>query len=188
MKTYKSSKVKPVEYGHWMLPTTDFKKVRTAFIDGDIWRNAQDVCRGLELSPAADESISHHLECLDEDEMRIFAQGHQVDHALSEEFAFGELAVSESGNFKLVLRSDNDLAKILLHFVARKMLPQVQQTGLYLNDTGERPAASEADEDIAEALINLTHAFSRKLNHDRRRESSFAKVPRSSGAPSQGIE
>jgi prophage antirepressor-like protein len=96
-------------------------------IDGSPWFVAADVCRALGLKPHTSGGWGHHLGRLGEDEVTpiselgVNAKGHGMNHAK---------AITESGLYKLVLRSDKDRAKEFQDWVTRDVLPAIRKDGL----------------------------------------------------------
>ncbi|MGA1859139.1 BRO family protein [Azospirillum sp. 11R-A] len=110
--------------------------IRTVEIDGAPWFMAVDACRALGLSTYAGTTV--HLKTLTADER----QGHSlpslnrllgggVDRAF-----FGgaglQTLISESGLYKLVMRSDKPEARKFQDWVTRDVLPAIRKDGGYI--------------------------------------------------------
>lgn len=113
----------------------DKRPHRHVIIDNEPWFVAADVCRALGLT--LHKGTFMHLKKLHEDEKRIVKKGSftlpvsdlgalwcgsENQHSL----------VSESGLYKLILRSDKQTAKAFQDWVTREVLPAIRKTGGYL--------------------------------------------------------
>lgn len=132
----------------------DVVNIRTATIDGEPWFVAADVCRALGLSTT--NGVSNHLLKLTAEERQTRRAGEFAHEAASG--SKGGLrpntkltAISESGVYKLTMRSDKDEAVAFQHWIATEVLPSIRKTGKYaLADHGRE--AMPLPMDIAEAL------------------------------------
>lgn len=92
-------------------------KIRVVEINGELWFVARDVCTALGLNIIG--GVHQHLEKLASDERarsRVLGmRGSQAN------------LVSESGLYKLVLRSDKAKAKAFQHWVTRDVLPAIRK-------------------------------------------------------------
>ena len=94
-------------------------QVRVVTIKGEPWFVAADVCRALGL-----ENTTKALKALDTDQQRLTrVQGMRGSSAN---------LISESGLYKLVLRSDKAEARQFQDWVTREVLPAIRKDGGYV--------------------------------------------------------
>lgn len=118
--------------------------IRVVTIDGDPWFVAVDVCRVLGLGLAGG-SASRHLSALGDDEVRNVSRSNV---SLSD-VSFpnrGANCISESGLYRLVMRSDKPDAKPFQDWVAKVVLPAIRKDGAYIAGE-EKVATGEMSED-----------------------------------------
>jgi len=101
----------------------DFKdhKVRTVMIDGEPWFVTKDVFDTLEYPNG---SRTYQLKQLGPDETTVLEIKSRQNKLLS-----------ESGLFKLVMRSDKPEAKAFQDWVTREVLPSIRKNGFYISDS-----------------------------------------------------
>lgn len=90
--------------------------------DGEPWFVAKDVCEILEIS-----QYRHAIEKLDDDE-RCAVKVHTLQ---------GEqtmTAISESGLYTLIMRSNKPEAKKFVRWVTHEVLPSIRKTGMYASN------------------------------------------------------
>lgn len=124
-------------------------------IDGEPWFVAIDVCRSLSLSTVG--GAARHMSKLEPTERQVISAAPFV---LDPPQSGGrgvltprhKLAmVSESGLYKLIMRSDKPEALAFQHWIASEVLPSIRKTGTYaLADHGRE--AMPLPVDLAEAL------------------------------------
>lgn len=123
------------------------KDIRVGDIDGKPWFVAKDVCVVLGLTDAR-----NHLRKLGAGEKKMFPRSNVN---LARAFSFpnrGANCVSESGLYKLIMRSDKPEAKCFQDWVTGTVLPAIHKNGVYV--AGEEKAGSgeiSEDELIAKA-------------------------------------
>nr|WP_201159360.1 BRO family protein [Rhodoplanes elegans] len=110
-------------------------KVRVVTLDGAPWFLATDVCAALGLG--LEKGTNTHTRKLDADERRGVTPS-QVRGLRG----LGATAVSESGLYKLILRSDAPTAAPFKDWVTREVLPAIRKTGGYVL-AGADPATVE---------------------------------------------
>lgn len=108
--------------------------IRVVDIDGDPWFLAQDVCRAIGV--AVDKRSGNvvfapsRFTTLDSDEVRL--------HPMQVNLADGRVQMrqmyhlSESGLYKLILRSDKPEAKDFQNWVTKVVLPAIRKDGGYI--------------------------------------------------------
>ncbi len=101
-----------------------------SMIDGEPWFVAKDVVLCLGLDP---EQINNHTRNMGDDERRrVVRKDHTPSMAHVFTFRVASLTfISESGLYKLVMRSDKPEAKAFQDWVTREVLPSIRKTGSY---------------------------------------------------------
>jgi prophage antirepressor-like protein len=112
-------------------------QLRSTTFDGGPWIVAKDVCLILGIhirKESGKPNVTTACRKLDADERGVF----RVD-------PFGTKPpltfVSESGLYKLIMRSDKPNAKAFQNWVTKEVLPAVRKTGGYLLNEAGRPVA-----------------------------------------------
>lgn len=129
------------------LSTFNFKTNAIRIIDrgGQPWFVAADVCRVLDLG--WDKSNN------------VYAPSRLVRHLAGDEKASSRIAnkgqphliISESGLYKLIMRSDKPEAVAFQEWVTREVLPAIRKTGGYMLAGADREAIHEGqDKDMPE--------------------------------------
>lgn len=104
--------------------------IRVVTIQGEPWLVATDVCRVLGLT-----NVSNAVRPLRADEVTL--------HPIKGQRGLPMNVVSESGLYKLVLRSDKPEAKKFQDCVTRDVLPAIRKDGVYVN--GAEKVATNKD-------------------------------------------
>lgn len=121
--------------------------LRVVEIDGEPWFVAVDILRALGLDA---KKSSNHLDKLEDDQKMLVRRNYTnpLSVALLGKFASRISLVSESGLYKLTMRSDKKEAKQFQEWVTREVLPSIRKTGTYTmpgaKKTIEVPKAAEA--------------------------------------------
>ena len=116
---------------HTFAPTEGVThNIRTATLDGEPWFVAADVCRAIGLQLKAD-GVQRYLGRLDKGERRLVRRG---DPDTGNLFAGTPQVqaltlISESGLYKLIMRSDKDNARPFQDWVTKEVLPSIRKTG-----------------------------------------------------------
>lgn len=131
----------------------DIVIIRSTQIDGEPWFVAPDVCRALALpvgGPAG--GASRYLSRLDAAERQVVRRGEANGSPLFGNTNAPSLTlISESGLYKLIMRSDKAEALVFQNWVTQEVLPSIRKTGKYaLADHGRE--AMPLPMDIAEAI------------------------------------
>jgi prophage antirepressor-like protein len=125
--------------------------IRTTLIDGEPWFAAADVCRalGLAYSPRSGTSkFIAHLLGTERRVVRLIATDQTGGKSRGNP---NVSVVSESGLYKLIMRSDKPEARAFQDWVTSEVLPSIRKTGSYaLADHGRE--AMPLPMDIAEAI------------------------------------
>ncbi len=112
-------------------------ELRHVEIEGASWFNSADACRCLGLGLTKGTYL--HLRKLRDDERRITPNGNRGKGAQATTY------ITESGLYKLIMRSDKANAKPFQDWVTREVLPAIRKTGGYLLNENAREVA-HADE------------------------------------------
>ncbi|QYM73318.1 BRO family protein [Pseudochrobactrum sp. Wa41.01b-1] len=114
-------------------------EIRVVTIDDQPWFVATDTCRALEMP--LEKGSGKYLSRLMSDEKRPVPHGIIGGKGMKQATLF-----SESGLYKLILRSTKPEAQDFQNWVTRVVLPVIRKDGAYI--TGEEKVAScEMDED-----------------------------------------
>jgi prophage antirepressor-like protein len=105
--------------------------VRVVEIDGQPWFIAADVCRVLGLDIER-RGVSNHISRLPVDELRIISNADTPDLFAGKRGYPRMNAVSESGLYRLIMRSDKPEARQFQDWVIREVLPAIRKDGMYV--------------------------------------------------------
>ena len=141
-----------------------FGKIRTLINNDDPWFILADICKVLEISNS--RMVSRRL---DEDELmsvRLTSGGQRREMT----------AVSESGLYDVILRSDKPQAKPFRKWVTTEILPTIRRTGGYVGDEdmfveSYLPFADDA----VKNLFRLNLMTIRQLNEKIRRDEPLVQ-------------
>ena len=126
----------------------DFKghQIRVVMIDGEPWFVARDVGTALHLlnTTAA---------------LRNITQSEVRDHRLTPQGRANKI-ISESGLYKLILRSDKPQAKSFQDWVTKEVLPAIRKDGAYIAGE-EKVATGEMSED--EFVLRALEIMQKKI-------------------------
>ena len=100
----------------------EFGKIRTVIMDGEPWFVLADICKILEISNS--RMVAGRLESDELMSVRLTSGGQHREMT----------AVSESGLYAVVLRSDKPQAKPFRKWVTSEILPTIRKTGGYVAD------------------------------------------------------
>lgn len=125
-----------------MLTTYDFNQntIRVVEIDGEPWFVAADVCKTLGYYVKADGSVNTT------NALRPLDDGEKTTAVISGMRGMPPRIISESGLYKIVMRSDSPLAKPFQDWVTRVVLPAIRKDGAYVQGE-EKLASGEMSED-----------------------------------------
>jgi prophage antirepressor-like protein len=156
--------------------------IRVVTLEGNPWFVAVDVVRCLGLE---DHNISNHLSKVDSSEKRVLkrkapAQADDSNNALITAIGGSKLTgitiISESGLYKLIMRSDKPQAKAFQDWVTKEVLPSIRKTGSYV--TGQ-PSLQENPQmdplDLMMAQAELLPKLIAEMREQRRLNAEQAK-------------
>lgn len=112
--------------------TTTYR-IRVVPLEGSPWFLALDTARALDLKTNSG-GVEHHLRKLGADEKRLVTP-QQVRGIRNKAYA-----ISESGLYKLIMRSDKPQAHAFQEWVTREVLPTIPQRRRRLQDGRLRPS------------------------------------------------
>lgn len=102
-------------------------------IDGEPWFVAKDVCRALSVAIRGDGSVNTNaaLSKLETDEKANlpYREAKQIGLQLDASRAYGVSIVSESGLYRLIMRSDKPEARAFQDWGTRDVLPAIRKDG-----------------------------------------------------------
>ena len=98
----------------------EFGRVRTVIIKGEPWFVLADVCKALEISNS--RMVASRLDSDELMSVKLTSGGQRREMT----------AVSESGLYDVILRSDKPQAKPFRKWVTTKILPTIRRTGGYV--------------------------------------------------------
>ena len=167
--------------------------VRVVVIDGAPWWVASDVCQSLGMNTR--NGTGHFLSNLSEDERAIITLAQTEGNRRGNP---KRAIVSESGLYKLVMRSDKPEARAFQDWVTRVVLPAIRKDGAYIMGeekvatgevTAEELAARVVDalgaKGIMGDVVKRLEAIGRRLALEDQKPQFFARELRAAGyAPS----
>lgn len=142
--------------------------VRIITLDGEPWFVAADVCRCLGYAMRANGTInvSNIRDALREDEVITSLTGNKGRPSL---------CVSESGLYKLIMRSDKPEARAFQDWVTREVLPAIRKDGAYIAGQ-EKVRSGEMDEDAF--VLKAMEILNRKVQRlQEERDKLAARHP-----------
>ncbi|WP_322978533.1 Bro-N domain-containing protein [Pseudomonas sp. C11] len=116
--------------------------IRIVELDGKPWFVAVDVCHALGFNLSA--GAAPHMKKMAHDERRVLKAGDLPKSVLGS--APSIAVISESGLYKLIMRSDKPEARRFQDWVTRDVLPAIRKDGAYIMGE-EKVATGEMDED-----------------------------------------
>lgn len=118
-------------------------KLRTVSHNGQPWFIAADACRCLGLMQHPKHGYSQHFRKLADDEIIPTSA---VGKTLEGPGMHNARLISESGLYKLIMRSDKPAARKFQDWVTRDVLPAIRKDGMYVKGE-EKVATGEMSED-----------------------------------------
>ncbi|EJO95942.1 BRO domain-containing protein [Ectopseudomonas mendocina DLHK] len=131
-------------------------EIRVVEIEGNPWFVAMDVCKALDYNVKSDGTVNttNALSGLRENEV--------ITARISDNRGKAPKLISESGLYKLIMRSEKTEARRFQDWVTRDVLPAIRKDGAYIVGE-EKVATGEMDE---EAFILKAYEML-KRNHSR---------------------
>ena len=129
-------------------PTLQFKghQLRHTMIEGEPWFAAIDACNCLGMNTAGGSYL--WLRGIDDEEKKLLKRAEHPNMMLGTK-APALTAVSESGLYKLIMRSDKPEAKAFQDWVTKEVLPSIRKTGGYLlNEVARSTAHADTKEQM----------------------------------------
>jgi prophage antirepressor-like protein len=130
----------PVSLGAFPRPVN---AIRAVEIDGNPWFVAADVCKALGLAHHAKNGFARHLAKISPDQITTLSN---VGVSATWRGSYSAKLVSESGLYKLIMRSDKPIAAKFQNWVTRDVLPAIRKDGAYVKGE-EKVARGELSED-----------------------------------------
>ena len=136
-------------------------EIRVVNIDGTPWFVAMDVCKALDyhVKPNGQVNVTNAVRPLNMNEV--------ITARISNERGASPKLVSESGLYKMVMRSDKAEARRFQDWVTREVLPAIRKDGAYIMGE-EKVPTGELDEDafIAKAM-DIMHRKIERLKEEK---------------------
>lgn len=141
--------------------------VRVIEQNGQPWFVAMDVCRaiGYAVKPNGDVNVYNALYPLNADEV--------ITYRISGNRGTAAKLISESGLYKLALRSDKPEARAFQDWVTRIVLPAIRKDGAYVLGE-EKVATGELSED--ELVMRAMNIMSRKVDRLTQERDQLASM------------
>jgi len=136
---------------------TETFPIRIAELDGQPWFIAVDVCHALGFNLSA--GAAPHMKKVANDERRVLKASDLPKSVLGS--APSITVVSESGLYKLIMRSDKPEARRFQDWVTRDVLPAIRKDGAYIMGE-EKVATGEMDEDAF--VLKAIEILQRKID------------------------
>jgi Prophage antirepressor len=148
--------------------------VRVIEQNGQPWFVAGDVCRaiGYAVKPNGNVNVYHALNPLNDDEI--------MTRRMSGNRGTAAKLISESGLYKLIMRSDKPEAKAFQDWVTRVILPAIRKDGAYVLGE-EKVATGELSED--ELVMRAMNIMSRKVDRLTQERDQLARRKRTGQFP-----
>lgn len=142
---------------HTFSTLTETFPIRIAELDGQPWFVAVDVCHALGFNLSA--GAAPHMKKVAHDERRVLKASDLPKSVLGS--APSITVVSESGLYKLIMRSDKPEARRFQDWVTRDVLPAIRKDGAYIMGE-EKVATGEMDEDAF--VLKAIEILQRKID------------------------
>ena len=126
--------------------------------DGNPWFCVKDICEVLQIRNA--RKVLDHIDSSERDGVYLsdVTGRHQKMNV-----------ISESGLYKLIMRSDKPEARKFQDWVTREVLPSIRKTGFYsVNGANVLPPMSGEDAAATQAAVQLLVLRARQMNASRR--------------------
>lgn len=114
--------------------------IRIVDIKGEPWFVAADVCKAVGYCTKKDGSVNTTIA------LQPLSQGEVSTYQISEKQGRPSKVISESGLYKLIMRSDKPQARAFQDWVTRDVLPAIRKDGGYIMGE-EKLASGELSED-----------------------------------------
>lgn len=161
---------------------TPAKAVRVVTIEGDPWFVAADVCKALNIHLDASGYVNttNALRKLGPKEVTI--------HQMKGQRGLSVKLVSESGLYKLIMRSDKPEAKQFQNWVTQQVLPSIRKTGAYV--VGQAPIETRKDDPFAfvEGQMAALNAIFEGMKAEREARRKLETTVTDSKATSQATK
>jgi prophage antirepressor-like protein len=146
-------------------------KIRTVTVDGALWFVAADVCRALGTSAY---NVSAHLGKLDAPEKQVITNPELSLKRTKGQIAAKLSVISESGLYKLIMRSDKPIAKTFQNWVTQVVLPAIRKDGMYVMGEEKVATGEMNEEELILKAYGLLQAKVERLKAEK--EAAEAKA------------
>lgn len=128
--------------------------------DGEPWFLLKDVAKALGLREHVCGGYAHSLKGIPAGDKQVITKTHHPEWWVLFDLGARQTLISESGLYKLVMRSDKPEARAFQDWVTRVVLPAIRKDGAYVMGE-EKVATGELSED--ELVMRAMSIMSRKV-------------------------
>lgn len=138
----------------------EFGKVRTVIKDGEPWFVLADICKVLEISNS--RMVAGRLDAEELMSVKLTSGGQRREMT----------AVSESGLYAVILRSDKPQAKPFRKWVTTEILPTIRKTGGYVANEdmfieNYLPFLEEPYQNLFRLQMTAINKLNERIRHDQ---------------------
>ena len=138
----------------------EFGKVRTVVKDGEPWFVLADICKVLEISNS--RMVAGRLDAEELMSVKLTSGGQRREMT----------AVSESGLYVVILRSDKPQAKPFRKWVTTEILPKIRRTGGYVANEdmfieNYLPFLDEPYQNLFRLQMTAINKLNERIRHDQ---------------------
>jgi len=162
--------------------TFDFKSnsIRTIELEGEPWFVARDICKALDINVDRNTgkiSTTYALRNLRSDEVSVYPiHTYEQGPVQSRHRTLKMKMVSESGMYKIIMRSDKPEAKVFQNWVTREVLPSIRKTGQYKLAENRPMPLPTSMADAMRKMAEMALKQAELLEEGERREAALAKT------------
>lgn len=152
----------------------DTHQVRVVTLEGNPWFVAADVARVLTIKNITDTLKSSYI---DTSERARFDLGAYAGNVVN--------LISESGLYKLIMRSDKPEAKRFQDWVTKEVLPSVRKTGAYV--TGQPSISENPSIDTLDLLMAQAQLFPKLIERMKEQQRQIEEQGASLAAVQEAV-
>jgi len=134
-------------------------QIRVVEINSNPWFVAKDVCESLGLT----HSITRHIDNLDKSEVSKVTRSHIGEIRSGRPMAL----ISESGLYKLVMRSDKPEAKGFQDWVTKVVLPAIRKDGGYIMGEEKVVTGEMTEDELVMKAMSIMQKKTERLTAER---------------------
>nr|WP_211248765.1 Bro-N domain-containing protein [Acidocella facilis] len=139
------------------------RQVRIVTREGNPWFVAADVCRalGIQIMPSGEPNVTVALRKLGGDERALYPIQGRHHRVMRANF------ISESGLYKLVMRSDKPEARQFQDWVTREVLPAIRKDGMYVKGEEKVRTGELSEDELTLMVMQRLQAKVERLKDER---------------------